>query len=317
MGAARLKWSQEEEAALRVGVEKYGPGKWTAILKDPVLGAHLALRSNVDLKDKWRNINVNAWGSRKKPISSDQSGMNLASHSITNGRSDVAESVKPVVPSLQRSNAMRFIPRLDILIMDAIANLKEPKGSRKSTIAMYIEDNYFATPNFEKLLSSKLNSLTACGKLVKVGQNYIVNRNPLPRFGARKSAHLRQGAGGKRISAKLGKMGQNYRAGRSAHLRQGTGGKCNSKLDKNTLERLREEIPLPTESEIDTELSIMTTMSVEEAYEFAAECFYEAELAKIEAEQAKREAEAAEAEAQAAKAFAQAAIMNLRNSRKS
>lgn len=44
------KWSPEEEQALRDGVDKYGAGKWRVIQKDPVFGAVLSTRSNVDLK---------------------------------------------------------------------------------------------------------------------------------------------------------------------------------------------------------------------------------------------------------------------------
>ncbi|CAI9786270.1 unnamed protein product [Fraxinus pennsylvanica] len=46
----------EEEAALRAGVLKHGPGKWRTILKDPEFSGVLCSRSNLDLKDKWRNI---------------------------------------------------------------------------------------------------------------------------------------------------------------------------------------------------------------------------------------------------------------------
>ncbi|KAJ7546769.1 hypothetical protein O6H91_08G053900 [Diphasiastrum complanatum] len=57
MGPLKQEWTPDEEAALRAGVEKYGPGKWRAIQKDPKFGPWLTSRSNVDLKDKWRNMN--------------------------------------------------------------------------------------------------------------------------------------------------------------------------------------------------------------------------------------------------------------------
>ncbi|KAK2656809.1 hypothetical protein Ddye_009861 [Dipteronia dyeriana] len=67
MGAPKQKWTAEEEAALKAGVHKHGTGKWRTILSDPEFNAILHSRSNVDLKDKWRNINVTAiWGSRQK-----------------------------------------------------------------------------------------------------------------------------------------------------------------------------------------------------------------------------------------------------------
>lgn len=50
MGAPKQKWTPEEEAALKAGVLKHGPGKWRTILKDPQFSGVLYLRSNVDLK---------------------------------------------------------------------------------------------------------------------------------------------------------------------------------------------------------------------------------------------------------------------------
>jgi myb proto-oncogene protein len=50
MGAPKQRWTSEEEAALKAGVAKHGPGKWRTILRDPDFSAVLRLRSNVDLK---------------------------------------------------------------------------------------------------------------------------------------------------------------------------------------------------------------------------------------------------------------------------
>ncbi|GHP04623.1 hypothetical protein PPROV_000337700 [Pycnococcus provasolii] len=60
MGATKVKWSREEEDALREGVRKYGLGKWRAIQKDPEFERRLVNRTNVDLKDKWRNMSAAA-----------------------------------------------------------------------------------------------------------------------------------------------------------------------------------------------------------------------------------------------------------------
>ncbi|KAK1363717.1 hypothetical protein POM88_039278 [Heracleum sosnowskyi] len=57
MALGRRQWSAEEEAALKDGVTKYGVGKWRTILNDPDFSTALKVRSNVDLKDKWRNLN--------------------------------------------------------------------------------------------------------------------------------------------------------------------------------------------------------------------------------------------------------------------
>jgi myb proto-oncogene protein len=58
MGNQKLKWTAEEEEALLAGVRKHGPGKWKNILRDPELAEQLSSRSNIDLKDKWRNLSV-------------------------------------------------------------------------------------------------------------------------------------------------------------------------------------------------------------------------------------------------------------------
>lgn len=50
MGAPKQRWTPEEEAALKAGINKYGVGKWSTILKDPELKTILRSRSNVDLK---------------------------------------------------------------------------------------------------------------------------------------------------------------------------------------------------------------------------------------------------------------------------
>jgi transcription factor MYB, plant len=50
MGVPKQRWTPEEEAALKAGVAKHGPGKWRTILRDSDFSALLRLRSNVDLK---------------------------------------------------------------------------------------------------------------------------------------------------------------------------------------------------------------------------------------------------------------------------
>ncbi|CAH1422811.1 unnamed protein product [Lactuca virosa] len=53
-------WTLEEEKALRAGVDKYGTGKWMKILTDEDLAPCLIARTNINLKDKWRNLCGNA-----------------------------------------------------------------------------------------------------------------------------------------------------------------------------------------------------------------------------------------------------------------
>ncbi|KAI3835743.1 hypothetical protein MKW92_033206 [Papaver armeniacum] len=52
----KLKWTLPEEEALKSGVNKHGAGKWKTIVTDPEFGPYLVSRTNVDLKDKWRNM---------------------------------------------------------------------------------------------------------------------------------------------------------------------------------------------------------------------------------------------------------------------
>ncbi|KAL5977135.1 DNA damage-binding protein 1a [Asimina triloba] len=152
MGAPKQKWTAEEEAALKAGVVKHGAGKWRTILKDPEFSGVLALRSNVDLKDKWRNMSVtaNGWGSREKARLAlkksqqiprpDENSMILSTVDGNVGEEIV--DAKPLAVSngmLQITGSKRSISRLDNLIVEAITNLKEPSGSNKTAIAVYIE----------------------------------------------------------------------------------------------------------------------------------------------------------------------------------
>ena len=54
----KSRWTFEETAALRAGVAAHGEGKWMRILRDSRFVGALARRTNVDLKDKWRNLQV-------------------------------------------------------------------------------------------------------------------------------------------------------------------------------------------------------------------------------------------------------------------
>ncbi|GFP99410.1 telomere repeat-binding factor 1 [Phtheirospermum japonicum] len=183
MGAPKQKWNSEEEAALKSGVLKHGVGKWRTILKDPQFSRVLYLRSNVDLKDKWRNMSVltNGWSTRERArfafsrvypatrlgeSSLDRSSMSQSDEDIVGARPSGASS-----PS---NGTKGSIMRLDNLIMEAIHSLREPGGSSKTTIAAYIEDQYWAPPNFRRILSGKLKHMSAMGKLFKVKRRFSI-----------------------------------------------------------------------------------------------------------------------------------------------
>ena len=44
---------------------RHGPGKWRQIQQDPEFNIYLSNRTNVDLKDKWRNLSMESAQARK------------------------------------------------------------------------------------------------------------------------------------------------------------------------------------------------------------------------------------------------------------
>ncbi|XP_010905432.1 single myb histone 6 isoform X2 [Elaeis guineensis] len=290
MGAPKQKWTAEEEAALRAGVVKHGAGKWRTILKDPEFSGVLCLRSNVDLKDKWRNMSVtaNGWGSREKARIALKKSRQISKYDdipkvLSTEVQDIDDEIVDSKPlsmsseSLKISGSKRSISRLDDLIMEAITNLKEPTGSNKTAIAMFIEEQYWLPPDFKQLLSAKLKALTVSRKLIKVKRKYRIA--PISPFSERRNS--------KTLLLEGRKMGP-------------------SKLE-------RDDIKILTKAQVDAELARMRNMTAEEAAAVAAKAVSEAEAAIKEAEEAAREAEAAEADAEAAKAFAEAAMLTLKN----
>ncbi|CAA0814238.1 myosin heavy chain-related [Striga hermonthica] len=288
MGAPKQKWTPEEEAALKAGVLKHGPGKWRTILKDPQFSGVLYLRSNVDLKDKWRNMSVmsNGWGSRERSRLAlkrihptpkrGESSMPLSS--VSQSDDDLVDSRTHATSggSSQNDAPKRSIMRLDNLIMEAIRNLRQPGGSNKTSIAAYIEELYWAPPNFKRILSAKLRHFAANGKLIKLKRKYrIAEPSSLPE--RRKAASVPM----------------------EGRLRN------SQRIDLEDVSQL-------SKSQIDLELTKMRNMTPQEAAVAAAQAVAEAEAAMAEAEEAAREAEAAEADAEAAQAFAEAALKTLR-----
>ncbi|EXB94037.1 Histone H1 [Morus notabilis] len=251
MGAPKQKWTAEEEAALKAGVVKHGAGKWRTILTDPEFSSILHLRSNVDLKDKWRNINVTAiWGSRQKAKlalkknqpAPKQDNSPLAVVTVHNDEEIV--DAKPLAiegGTLQITNPKEPNARLDKLILDAIAKLKEPRGSDRAAIAMYIEANYWAPPNLKKLLSTKLKHMTLNGKLIKVKHRYRI-------------APSSKGAEKRRSSAML----------------------LLEAMKKDSPRVEKTEVNILTKSQVDAELTKMRGMTPQEAAAAAAQAVAEA-----------------------------------------
>jgi len=121
MGAPKQKWTGEEEAALKAGVVKHGAGKWRNILKDPEFDTSLRNRSNIDLKDKWRNLTgTTTSGSRKKKENivhtqylsppkvennnQDSSGMSRLDHGIASTSTKIREETRNDSPKATERN---------------------------------------------------------------------------------------------------------------------------------------------------------------------------------------------------------------------
>ncbi|XP_073151677.1 single myb histone 1-like [Henckelia pumila] len=288
MGAPKQRWTSEEEAALKAGIKKYGVGKWSTILKDQDFSAALRSRSNVDLKDKWRNLNcmANGMGSRHKVkilhksihATNKHSG-DAAAHEMIIEKDSEEVDVTPVEESIETSydaGSERQDSRLDDLILEAVTKLKEPRGSGQHAIARYIELHHAPPPDFERTLTTNLKLLTEKGHLIKVKNLYRITP--------------------KSTSSELGKD-------TPSTLPNGT---------KNTLsEADKRGAHFLTKAQIDAELEKMKSMTAEEAAVAAARAVAEAEAAIAEAELAAREAEEAEAEAEAARCFADAAVKTL------
>ncbi|GAB2279580.1 hypothetical protein Dimus_014223 [Dionaea muscipula] len=287
MGAPKQKWTAEEEAALKAGVRKHGAGKWQTILRDPEFSHILRSRSNVDLKDKWRNINVtlSGLGSREKARLALKRNPQTPTHDDTpvalnnsvqnDENNEEAEAKDPATSSEagQLADPKRNLTRLDNIILEALTTLKEPKGADKNAIFSFIEERYWAPPNLKKLLSSKLKFMAANGKLMKVKHRY-------------------------RIGPSLASLDVRSSSSDGKH-----GDQLN--FDKN-------ETRVFTKPQVEAELERMRGMTPQEAAALAAQAVAEAEAAIAAAEAAAQEAEAAEAEAEAAQVFAEAAMKALK-----
>ncbi|KAK1325258.1 Telomere repeat-binding factor 1 [Acorus calamus] len=299
MGAPKQKWTSEEENALKAGVVKHGAGKWRTILKDPEFSSILCLRSNVDLKDKWRNMSVtaNGFGSREKARIALKRSHHVPRHddnplALSNDVADVDDQMvdaQPIAASpeiLAIAAPKKSISRLDNLIVEAITTLKEPSGSNKTAISLFIEEQYWAPPNFRKILQSKLKSLTASGRLIRVKRRYRL----APAFMEARNPRLLRLEGKKQEE-------------RPQEV----------KPQKEPSRGEKDEIRVLSKPQIDAELLKIRNMSAKDAEAAAAQAVAEAEAAMAVAEEAAREAEAAEADAEVAQAFADAAVSTLKS----
>ncbi|KAK3025791.1 hypothetical protein RJ639_041947 [Escallonia herrerae] len=183
MGNPKQKWTSEEEEALRAGVAKHGTGKWKNIQKDPEFNSFLYSRSNIDLKDKWRNMSVSSNGQGPREKSRTPKVKSNPDAAVTPlPKPHTPASSTPVAHDASTDAAMddsskcildgKTASRYNNMIFEAITNLKETNGSDTNAIVGYIEQKHELPTNFRRLLSSRLRRLVAQDKLEKVQNGY-------------------------------------------------------------------------------------------------------------------------------------------------
>ncbi|CAL4947856.1 unnamed protein product [Urochloa decumbens] len=172
MGAPKQKWTQEEEDALRRGVQKHGAGKWRTIQKDPEFSPVLSSRSNIDLKDKWRNLSFSAsgLGSRDKMRVPKITGPSSTPASTSQAlHLPVAKKVAEASPDTEKKpQDVKTPPKYGAMIMEALSELNEPNGSEINAIAGVIEQKHEVHSTFRRVIGSKLRRLAESKKIEKV-----------------------------------------------------------------------------------------------------------------------------------------------------
>ncbi|XP_020554937.1 telomere repeat-binding factor 1 isoform X2 [Sesamum indicum] len=320
MGAPKQKWTAEEEGALKAGIHKYGIGKWSTILKDPEFSTVLRSRSNVDLKDKWRNLNcmANGLGSRHRARVASKSNQLTAK-----------QDEDTIVPSSMVDKDSEII---NVTSLGASSEISHDAGLRKQIsrlddiihyVPFHIYDfipSLFLLPLYlrnwhcQELFRLDDHILEAITKLKEprgssrpaIAQYIEEHYSAPPDFERTLAASLKVLTD----NGRLVKVKHQYRiAPRSVSLVSGKEPQLllENGAKKDPSEAERNSVILLTKAKIDAELEKMKSMSAEEAAAAAAQAVAEAEAAIAEAEAAAREAEEAEAEAEAAQCFADAA----------
>uniref|UniRef100_A0A2N9H5U0 MYB transcription factor n=1 Tax=Fagus sylvatica TaxID=28930 RepID=A0A2N9H5U0_FAGSY len=147
MGNQKQKWTAEEEEALLGGVAKHGPGKWKNILKDPDFAPFLTHRSNIDLKDKWRNLSVSTTGQGSKEKSRAPKIKAITAAPIPNvqnsapaaplRRNASPDTVMDDAPNSTQEG--KNAPRYNAMIFEVLSTTKDTNGCDIGAIVHYIE----------------------------------------------------------------------------------------------------------------------------------------------------------------------------------
>lgn len=326
MGAPKQKWTTAEEAALKAGVKKHGLGKWRAIQKDPEFTFLLATRSNVDLKDKWRNMNIGVPGyvsrekqtkalSKQRALKGTDEPLSPLPLALLPGDLSAEDSfglADALVSSDSPKETKSLGPRYTDMVLDAIVDLNSPTGASSSDIASFIEANNLVPANFRRLLRLKLKDMVKEGSLTKVKDNYKVYAPEEVDEGNQSSEML--------LVAKRKMRG----------VVKGRG------FDNSDDKRFRDEsisdltIRPPSKQYVkglrgdrgtekallDVDYARLKLKTAEEAARAAALAMAEAEAAAAAAEKAAKKARAAEAEAEAAEIAAEVAALAARPPKK-
>nr|GEU45472.1 hypothetical protein [Tanacetum cinerariifolium] len=292
MGVPKTKWSSEEEAALNAGIAKYGVSKWTTILRDVEFAKVLEKRSNVDLKDKWRNMSLTASGRSRNRPRPKQSEMltiyepeDLSSSRRERDLIDCVLDSPAILPAASQIGSFKMpmpMARLDILILDAIIDLKEKRGSSRAAISEYLQEKHSVPPNFMKLLHAELKS----DGLRKIDQG-------------KASGYFSNGeTSGIKILTKEEKEAELEKMWSMTPQQAAA-------IAMEVVAEAETTIKLLTKAGIDAELEKMRSMTPQQAAAMATKAVEEADAAILEDERAEK---AAEADAERAKVFADAAM---------
>uniref|UniRef100_A0A0D9V4R4 MYB transcription factor n=1 Tax=Leersia perrieri TaxID=77586 RepID=A0A0D9V4R4_9ORYZ len=209
MGAPKQKWTSEEEEALRRGVLKHGAGKWRTIQKDPEFSPVLSSRSNIDLKDKWRNLSfsANGLGSRDKlKIPRIKGPSSSTSPSSQTPLLLPPNKVADALPSAEseKSSQDPKIPKYSSMVIEALCEIGDPNGSDIDAICHYIEQRHEVQANFRRLLTAKLRRLIAAKKIEKIDRSYKITESY-----AAKASNGTKSPSPKKVLAKPLKASQN------------------------------------------------------------------------------------------------------------
>lgn len=192
MGNPKQKWTSEEEEALRAGVAKHGTGKWKNIQKDPEFNHFLYSRSNIDLKDKWRNMSVSANGQgprEKSRTPKAKANPDAPATPLPNAHTPASSTPVTLTHDASTDTVMddsskclldgKTASKYNSMIYEALSTLKDPNGSDTSAIVSFIEKRHAVPINFRRLLSSRLRRLVAQDKLEKVQNCYRIKKDIL------------------------------------------------------------------------------------------------------------------------------------------